>query len=156
MSSSLNPASFWGGKMKKYQCQNTQRCLGYQLQQPPALGWDQGCGGHWKFASQGFEAEWEHSGDGEGGEESGKTQKIPPWCSSMACTAPGNKASTWHLSGERVSCLETPNCVSWMAKVHFLCLGEGQKHCSIRAAARPKQEKCIGSIKQPGKCEASP
>lgn len=72
---------------------------------------------------------------GKGENVSGKSQKFHP--AAPPCLALPQE-NTWHLSGERISCLETPNCVSGMAKVHFLCLGEGQKRWSIRAAARAK------------------
>lgn len=124
--------------MKKSQCQNSHRWVGWHWDGPRGAG---GHGGCWEFPPKQLEP------SGEGEDESGNPQEPPPCCSSSLAPLQETESSTWHLSGDRVSCLETPNCAPCMAKVHLLCLWEGQKHWSINPAIRPKQEKWIGNIK---------
>lgn len=98
-SSSQNPASFWGGKVRNISAGTLTGDLGASSStQTRALGWDPGVLRAREVAGNLPPKQLEPSGSAvvvrEGGGVSGKPQQTPPWCPSTACTAPGNSSPT--------------------------------------------------------------
>lgn len=158
-SSSQNPASFWGGKIKKYQHRNSHKWFEYQLQQTQALGWAQGYWGPWRLLGICLPSSWSWVGAqwwwGKGemclGNPRNSTLVL---LHGLQCSRK-LRFNAWHLSGKSFLFGDSKLCFMDGRSAFSSSVGRS-KALKHQTCSQTKAGKVNWEYKKSGKCEASP